>query len=324
MFDNAQPLIDEFRDLEQQLADPELHADVTRSRKVGRRYAALRPIVEGITEFRRLTDDRAAAAEPAADDASFADEVAELDDALEVATGKLTKLLAPRDPNDDADALVEIKSGEGGDESALFAGDLLKMYSKYAEQAGWKVRTVDRSERIRTYNFPENRITAGSGAITAALARECGGLDLHAVEISPEAYGYLTRNLAHVDVRLALGDMADAFTDLDATVDLVIANPPYVPENHRALLPSDVVDHDPALALFSRPDGLDAPGVVARVARRLLRPGGLVAMEHDESHADAVRGLFSDGFRDVVTRMDLTGRPRYVTGERYVAGLTRD
>ena len=146
MFENAQPLIDEFRDLEKQLADPELHSDMARSRKVGRRYAALRPIVEGVEEFRRLTGDREAAAELAADDSTFAEEVADLDDQLAVATEKLTKLLVPRDPNDDADALVEIKSGEGGDESALFAGDLLKMYTKYAEQAGWKVEILDSQE----------------------------------------------------------------------------------------------------------------------------------------------------------------------------------
>ncbi|GAA4900171.1 peptide chain release factor 1 [Tessaracoccus lubricantis] len=143
MFDNAQPLIDEFRDLEKQLADPDLHSDMARSRKVGRRYAALRPIVEGIDAFRRLTEDREAAAELAADDPSFADEVADLDAQLEVATAKLTRLLAPRDPNDDADALVEIKSGEGGDESALFAGDLLRMYTRYAEDLGWKVEVLD-------------------------------------------------------------------------------------------------------------------------------------------------------------------------------------
>lgn len=146
MFDNAQPLIDEFRDLEAQLADPQLHADLARSRKVGRRYAALRPIVEGIAEYRRLTDDREAAAELAADDSAFADELVDLDAQLEKATEKLTRLLAPRDPNDDADALVEIKSGEGGEESALFAGDLLKMYTRYAEHAGWKVDLLDSQE----------------------------------------------------------------------------------------------------------------------------------------------------------------------------------
>ncbi|MHA7860694.1 peptide chain release factor 1 [Tessaracoccus sp. Y36] len=149
MFDNAQPLIDEFRDLEKQLSDPELHSDMARSRRVGRRYAALRPVVEGIEEYRRLTGDRGAAAELAADDPAFADEVAELDAEIETATAKLTRLLAPRDPNDDTDALVEIKSGEGGDESALFAGDLLRMYTRYAEDLGWKIEILDAQDTDR-------------------------------------------------------------------------------------------------------------------------------------------------------------------------------
>ena len=164
MFDNAQPLVDEYRDLERQLADPELHADVARSRKVGRRYAALRPVVEGLDQFRRLSEDRAAAAELAADDPSFADELAELDLQLEAATARLTRLLAPRDPNDDADALVEIKSGEGGDESALFAGDLLKMYARYAEQVGWKIEVLDSQETdLGGYKSVTVAIKAASG-----------------------------------------------------------------------------------------------------------------------------------------------------------------
>jgi len=164
VFDNAQPLVDEYRDLERQLADPELHADVARSRKVGRRYAALRPVVEGLDQFRRVSEDRAAAAELAADDPSFADELAELDLQLEAATARLTRLLAPRDPNDDADALVEIKSGEGGDESALFAGDLLKMYTRYAEQVGWKIEVLDSQETdLGGYKSVTVAIKAASG-----------------------------------------------------------------------------------------------------------------------------------------------------------------
>ena len=143
MFESAQPLVAEYHRLEQDLADPELHSDPARSRRVGRRYAALRPVVEALDEYRRLSGDRAAAAELAEIDPAFAAEVTELDAALENTTARLTKLLAPRDPNDDADALLEIKSGEGGDESALFAGDLLKMYSRYAEQVGWKVELLD-------------------------------------------------------------------------------------------------------------------------------------------------------------------------------------
>ena len=163
MFENAQPLIDEYHELERQLADPDLHSDMGRSRRVGRRYAALRPIVEAIEEFRRLTDDRGAAAELAADDPGFAEEVDELDAALVVATERLTRLLAPRDPNDDADALVEIKSGEGGDESALFAGDLLRMYSRYAEQVGWKVEVLDSQETdLGGYKSVTAAVKAGS------------------------------------------------------------------------------------------------------------------------------------------------------------------
>ena len=146
MFESAAHLVDEYAAIEAELADPTLHADPARSRRVGRRYAALRPIVEGITAYERLVADRDAAAELADEDASFADEVAELDELIDAQTAKLTKLLAPRDPNDDADALVEIKSGEGGEESALFAGDLLKMYSRYAEQAGWKIDVLDEQQ----------------------------------------------------------------------------------------------------------------------------------------------------------------------------------
>ncbi|AQP44545.1 peptide chain release factor N(5)-glutamine methyltransferase [Tessaracoccus flavus] len=159
-------------------------------------------------------------------------------------------------------------------------------------------------------------LCAGSGAITAALARELGGLDLYAVELSADAFGYLERNLEAVDVHLVLGDMASAFPELDGTVDLVIANPPYIPEAHRVILPDDVVLHDPHLALFSGADGLDALRVVAETSSRLLKPGGLVAAEHDESHAEDVVRLFADGFHDVTSRRDLTRRPRYVTAVR--------
>lgn len=142
-FESAAPLVAEFRELESQLAAPDLHADPARSRRVGRRYAALRPIVEALDEHARLSADREAAAELAADDPDFADELASLDQALATTTDRLTRLLAPRDPNDDADALLEIKSGEGGEESALFAGDLLRMYGRWAEQIGWKLEVLD-------------------------------------------------------------------------------------------------------------------------------------------------------------------------------------
>jgi len=146
MFESAEPLREEFAQLEAALSDPATHADLARARKVGRRYAELTPIVKGLAEYARLTEDIAAARELAADDAAFAAEADELEVRLAAVTERLTRLLAPRDPNDSADALVEIKSGEGGEESALFAGDLLKMYSRYAEARGWKVEVLDTQE----------------------------------------------------------------------------------------------------------------------------------------------------------------------------------
>ena len=128
-------------------SDPAVHADVARARKIGRRYAELTPIVRAMDEYDRLTDDLAAARELATEDPTFAAEAHRARAGhRRRSTERLTRLLAPRDPNDSGDALVEIKSGEGGEESALFAADLLKMYSRYAETRGWKVEVLDAQE----------------------------------------------------------------------------------------------------------------------------------------------------------------------------------
>lgn len=146
MFESAQPLREEYAELEGRLADPATHTDPALARRLGRRYAELTPIVSALAEHDRLTEDREAALELAADDPAFAAEAEQLDGKLTELTERLTRLLAPRDPNDSSDALIEIKSGEGGEESALFAGDLLKMYSRYAELRGWKVEVLDSQE----------------------------------------------------------------------------------------------------------------------------------------------------------------------------------
>ncbi len=145
-FEAADGLREEFATLEQQLADPAVHADLAAARRIGRRYAELTPVVTTLEEYDRLSDDLAAARELATDDAGFAAEATDLQARLGPVTERLSRLLAPRDPNDTADALIEIKSGEGGEESALFAADLLKMYSRYAESRGWKVEVLDAQE----------------------------------------------------------------------------------------------------------------------------------------------------------------------------------
>lgn len=161
-------------------------------------------------------------------------------------------------------------------------------------------------------------LCTGSGAIARAMAAEAPGAEIHAVEIDPVAADYAGRNLAGTGVDLRVGDMAAAFTDLDGTVDLVISNPPYIPLEAWESVQAEVRDHDPELALFSGADGLDAMQVVARVAARLLKPGGRVAAEHAEVQHEAVQQVFLDhgGFTTVRDHRDLTARWRFVTAVR--------
>jgi peptide chain release factor 1 len=145
MFESVQSLLTEHADLEGQLADPELHSDPVRSKKVNRRYAELSRIVAAYNNWRQLTDDLAAATEMADEDESFAAEIPELTETLDAAQEKLRRILIPRDPNDSRDVIMEIKMGEGGAESALFAGDLLRMYLHYAESKKWKTEIIEQT-----------------------------------------------------------------------------------------------------------------------------------------------------------------------------------
>jgi peptide chain release factor 1 len=136
-------LIREYADIEGRLADPVVHADQALARRLGRRYAELRPIVETHREILATEDDLAAARELAGEDAAFAAEADELTERRDELAERLRRLLVPRDPNDAKDVILEIKAGEGGEESALFAGDLLRMYLRYAERVGWKTEIID-------------------------------------------------------------------------------------------------------------------------------------------------------------------------------------
>ncbi len=136
-------LVAEHADLELQLSDPELHSNPGSARKVGRRFAQLAPIVATHRKLTSARDDLETARELAVDDASFADEIAELESRVAELDTQLTDMLAPRDPHDADDIVLEVKSGEGGEESALFAADLARMYIRYAERHGWTVSVLD-------------------------------------------------------------------------------------------------------------------------------------------------------------------------------------
>jgi len=145
MFESVQGLLEEHDSLQEQLADPELHSDPAKSKKVNRRYAELSRIVAAYHHWQQLTDDVEAATEMAAEDESFAAELPSLTEELETAQETLRRLLIPRDPLDARDVIMEIKLGEGGAESALFAGDLLRMYLHYAESKKWKTEIIEQT-----------------------------------------------------------------------------------------------------------------------------------------------------------------------------------
>ncbi|OBY30469.1 peptide chain release factor 1 [Mycolicibacter kumamotonensis] len=136
-------LLAEHAALETQLSDPELHNNPVEARRAGRRFAQLAPIVATHRKLESARGDLETARELAADDASFAAEVPELEARVAELDTALTDMLAPRDPHDADDIVLEVKSGEGGEESALFAADLARMYIRYAERHGWSVTVLD-------------------------------------------------------------------------------------------------------------------------------------------------------------------------------------
>ncbi|MFI7352373.1 peptide chain release factor 1 [Streptomyces avidinii] len=146
MFEAVEELVGEHADLEKKLADPSVHSDQANARKLNKRYAELTPIVATFRAWKQAAEDIETAKEFAADDPDFIAEVKELSAQREELTEKLRLLLVPRDPSDDKDVLLEVKAGAGGDESALFAGDLLRMYLRYAERVGWKTEIIDATE----------------------------------------------------------------------------------------------------------------------------------------------------------------------------------
>jgi release factor glutamine methyltransferase len=184
---------------------------------------------------------------------------------------------------------------------------------------GWAI------DRLREMDSAEPVVAdlgTGSGAIALAIAQEVPGAVVHAVEADPLAGQWAERNIArcaraapHTAGRVTLhgGDFATALPDLGGAVDLVISNPPYIPAG--SWVPPEVGEYDPATALWGGTDGLDAIRVIEQTARRLLRPDGLVAVEHGAPQGLAVYWVFAEenGWRGTRNHADLSGRDRFVS-----------
>jgi peptide chain release factor 1 len=177
VFDRLDELAGEYAALERDLADPAVHADPDRARAVGRRYGELGPIVHAYREWQQVSADEATAQELAGEDASFAVEAEQLGRRRAELTGRLQQLLVPKDASDGRDVILEVKAGEGGEESALFAGDLLRMYLRYAERHGWKTEILDSTVTgLGGYKDVTVAIkAAGRGVAPVKGAGEAGG-----------------------------------------------------------------------------------------------------------------------------------------------------
>jgi release factor glutamine methyltransferase len=164
-------------------------------------------------------------------------------------------------------------------------------------------------------------LCTGSGTIAFALANEVPGATVHAVERDPVALEWTRRNAARLaaagdpEVHLHLGSVEECLHELDGSVDLVASNPPYVAEVERHLPDPEVVDHDPEIALFAGEDGLEVIRLVEQAARRLLKPDGLVVVEHSDRQGRSAPEVFelAGGWVEVQDHQDLTGRDRFVT-----------
>ncbi|MBJ3806170.1 peptide chain release factor N(5)-glutamine methyltransferase [Streptomyces flavofungini] len=180
---------------------------------------------------------------------------------------------------------------------------------------GWAI------DAVRAMDVVEPLIVdlcTGSGAIALAMAQEVPRSRVHAVELSADALAWTRKNVEGSRVDLRQGDARDAFPELDGQVDLVISNPPYIPLTEWEYVAPEARDHDPELALFSGEDGLDLIRGIERTAHRLLRPGGVVVVEHADTQGGQVPWIFTEerGWADAADHPDLNNRPRFATARK--------
>ena len=155
---------------------------------------------------------------------------------------------------------------------------------------------------------------AGSGALSLAIATEAENARVIAVEKSADAIIWLKRNVSRIDekVRIVEGDVSEVL--IGVKCDLVIANPPYIPDDQ--VLPRDVAGFEPHIALFGGPTGIEIPRQFIAAAARLLKSGGVLVIEHTEEQGLVIEAELALDFENVVLHHDLNDRPRWSSAVR--------
>ncbi|MEY2768686.1 MAG: hypothetical protein RL359_322 [Actinomycetota bacterium] len=199
---------------------------------------------------------------------------------------------------------LEIEVGPGvlvpRPESELLVDAVLKHVKNLEEKVAGEISVID--------------LGAGSGALSLAIATEAPRSRVIAVEKSSDAIEWLKKNVSKIseNVRVVEGDVAEALPGVKC--DIVIANPPYIPDSQ--LLPRDVAEHEPHIALFGGATGMEVPQLFINAAARLLKSGGVLAIEHTEDQGAAIDAVLSRDFTEIVLHLDLTGRPRWTSAVR--------
>jgi peptide chain release factor 1 len=307
MFEAVEGLLAEHAELEPRLADPAIHTDQALSTRLNQRHAELSAVVHTYRDWQRLTEDVEAAGELAAEDPSFADEAAALEARRDTAAERLRRLLVPRDPADSKDAILEVKSGEGGEESALFAADLLRMYQRYAETRGWKTEILDANESdLGGYKSVTVAVKAKGtpepGEAPYALLKFEGGV--HRVQRVPvtESQGRVHTSAAGVLVLPEAEQVAVTIEDKDLRIDVFRSSGPGG---------QSVNTTDSAVRITHVPTGIVASCQNEKSqlqnreqAMRILR-ARLLAVAQEEADAEA-----SDARRSQVRTVDRSERIR--------------